>query len=83
MLLELYAARLEGYAVWISSLCIASCVPSTTALRWVKSLCDQGLLVRKADERDSRRVFIELSDQAAVAMSGYLAAARQASEMAT
>jgi DNA-binding MarR family transcriptional regulator len=58
-------------------------VPSTTALRWVKALCDQGLLVRKADEHDSRRVFIELSDQAAAAMSAYLAAARQASKLTT
>jgi DNA-binding MarR family transcriptional regulator len=83
MLLELYAARLERQAVTVSGLCIASSVPSTTALRWVKSLCARGLLVRKADEQDSRKVIIELSDQAVTALISYLAAARRASELAT
>ena len=43
MLLDLAAARLEGRAVAVSSLCIASAVPPTTALRWIKTLTDAKL----------------------------------------
>ena len=72
MLLDLMAARLERQRVAVSSLCIAAAVPPTTALRWIKALCDQGLFVRVADPEDGRRVFIELSDAAAQRMEAYL-----------
>jgi hypothetical protein len=82
MLLDLFAARLEKRRVAVSSLCIAAAVPSTTALRWIKSLCDQGLFIRIADVEDGRRVFIELSDGAAAAMENYLRAAQRISPLA-
>ena len=71
MLLDLYAARLDQHRVAVSSLCIASAVPATTALRWIKTLTDRGLFVRRADPTDGRRVFIELADDAANAMAAY------------
>jgi hypothetical protein len=74
MLLDLMAARLDGQRVAVSSLCIAAAVPATTALRWIKTLTEQGLLVRVADPQDGRRVYIELSEKAAAAMEGYLRA---------
>jgi hypothetical protein len=72
MLLDLMAARVERQRVAVSSLCIAAAVPPTTALRWIKSLCDQGLFVRVADPEDGRRVFIELSAETAARMEAYL-----------
>ena len=72
MLLDLYAARLEGNRVAVSSLCIAAAVPATTALRWIKALTDRGLLVRSADPQDGRRVYIELAPDGAKAMGAYL-----------
>ena len=72
MLLDLAAAKLEGRAVAVSSLCIASAVPPTTALRWIKTLTDARLFARVADNNDGRRVFIELTDQAQAGMIGYL-----------
>jgi hypothetical protein len=72
MLLDLMAARLEGRKVAVSSLCIAAAVPPTTALRWIKTLCDQGLIVRVADPQDGRRVFIELAARTASDMEAYL-----------
>lgn len=72
MLLDLMAARLEHKRVSVSSLCIAASVPATTALRWIKSMTDEGLLVRRADNMDGRRIFIELSERAAGAMTAYL-----------
>ena len=72
MLLDLAAAKLEGRAVAVSSLCIASAVPPTTALRWIKTLTDGKLFARVADNNDGRRVFIELTEQAQAGMIGYL-----------
>lgn len=73
MLLDLTAARAEHTRVSVTSLCIASGVPPTTALRWIGQLTDAGLLQRVEDEADRRRAFIALTDQAAEAMARYFA----------
>ena len=75
MLLDLCAARLEEKQVAVSSLCIAAYVPPTTALRWIRALTDQGLLIRVADPDDGRRMFVALSEGAADRMAAYFAAA--------
>ena len=75
MLLDLMAARLEGEHVSVSSLSIAASVPSTTALRWIRTMTDLGLFDRRADPSDGRRVYIQLTDAAASAMVSYLVAA--------
>ncbi|WP_267347255.1 winged helix DNA-binding protein [Sphingomonas sp. GM_Shp_2] len=75
MLLDLYAARLEGRRVSVSSLCIAAAVAPTTALRWIGKLTEAGLFVREPDPADRRRAFMALSDAAAAKMHDYLAAA--------
>lgn len=73
ILLDLTAARVEHARVSVSSLCIASGVPPTTALRWIGQMTDAGLLQRVEDETDRRRAFITLTDQAADAMARYFA----------
>ena len=73
MLLDLTAARAEHVRVSVSSLCIASGVPPTTALRWIAQMTDAGLLERVEDEADRRRVFIGLTERAADAMARYFA----------
>jgi len=82
MLLDLMAARLDRQRVAVSSLCIAAAVPATTALRWIKTLTEHGLFVRVADPQDGRRVYIELSDEAAGALESYLRAVQRLSPMA-
>ncbi|MET1112125.1 MAG: MarR family winged helix-turn-helix transcriptional regulator [Allosphingosinicella sp.] len=81
MLLDLMAARVDGQRVAVSSLCIAAAVPPTTARRWIKGLCDEGLFVRIADPEDGRRVFIELSGDAAARMEAYLKSAQRAGQL--
>ncbi len=71
ILLDLTAARAEHQRVSVTSLCIASGVPPTTALRWISQMIEVGLLVRVEDDSDRRRAFIELSDKAADAMARY------------
>ena len=78
MMLDLMAARAEHTRVSVSSLCIAAAVPATTALRWIKTLTDQGVFVRVADPTDGRRVFIELSDKATANIAKYFAAMKKA-----
>ncbi len=70
MILDLMAARLAGQRVSVSSLCIAAAVPPTTALRWIRQLTERGVFSRIDDPADGRRVFIELTDEAA---SGFMA----------
>ena len=71
MLLDLCAARAEHSRVSVTSLCIASGVPPTTALRWIAQMVEMGLLHRTEDDTDRRRAFITLSDSAADAMARY------------
>lgn len=73
ILLDLTAARAEHARVSVTSLCIASGVPPTTALRWISQMVETGLLERIEDEVDRRRAFIALTDKAADAMARYFA----------
>ncbi len=72
ILLDLAAARLEGRPVSVSSLCIAACVPTTTGLRWIKSMIDQKLLLRASDPTDARRAFIRMAPATETAMQACL-----------
>ncbi len=78
MLLDLFAARLEGGNVSVSSLCIASAVPPTTALRWITTLTDAGLVGRQEDPADKRRAFIVLTARGVAGMQGYAEAVGRA-----
>ena len=77
MMLDLLAARLTGQRVSVSSLCIASAVPPTTALRWIRQLTDRNVFARIDDPADGRRVFIELTDDAASALTAWIQAVRR------
>lgn len=72
MLLDLMEARLQDKKVSVSSLCIASGVPQTTALRRIEDLIGAGLIDRKDDPTDRRRVFVCLTDECAGRFAGYL-----------
>jgi len=61
ILLETFAAQLSDTRISISTLCHASAVPPTTALRWIHKLEADGWLLRRADRFDGRRSWIELS----------------------
>jgi hypothetical protein len=73
MLLDLLQAEISHLRVPVSSLCIAAAVPATTALRWLKTMVQDGLFVRRADPHDGRRVFVELAPDASRALRRYFA----------
>jgi hypothetical protein len=73
MLLDLLQAEISQLRVPVSSLCIAAAVPATTALRWLKTLVQEGVFVRRADPHDGRRVFVELAPESSQALRRYFA----------
>lgn len=73
MLLDLLQAEIAQLRVPVSSLCIAAAVPATTALRWLKSMVQEGLFVRRPDPHDGRRVFVELAPDVSRALRRYFA----------
>lgn len=74
MMLELLRAEITQRRVSVSSLCHASGVPATTALRWITNLVKKGIFVRRPDQLDGRRFFVELSPEVSSALRGYFAA---------
>lgn len=73
ILLDLFHSELRQTRVAVSNLCAAASVPATTALRWMNAMVERGLIVRREDPRDRRRVFIELSPEVSLAMRQYFA----------
>ncbi|HEX6660622.1 MAG TPA: hypothetical protein VF067_01980 [Sphingomicrobium sp.] len=78
MLLDLLQAESSNLRVPVSSLCIAAAVPATTALRWLKTMVQEGIFVRRADPHDGRRVFVELAPQTSQTLRRYFGEVGQA-----
>jgi DNA-binding MarR family transcriptional regulator len=72
ILLDLFAEGGFGRRVSMSSLCIAAAVPTTTAVRCINAMIDQGVLAKSRDSSDARRVLIELSDETRTKMRNWL-----------
>ena len=72
ILLNLSLAELQQRRMSVSSLCFCIGVPQTTGLRWIKSMTDNGWVVRTDDPLDARRKFLHLSDFASATMFEYL-----------
>ena len=73
IMLDLYVAAAQDKRIAVTSACIGSAVPATTALRWIKILEDRGLIEREVDEVDARRTFVRLSPRGCALMEEYLA----------
>jgi hypothetical protein len=71
MMLDLFIAHGEGKLVSVSSLCLASAVPPTTALRWINILEREAILARDPDSNDGRRVHLSLTTEATAGMIKY------------
>jgi DNA-binding MarR family transcriptional regulator len=75
LLLEAFAARLEGRLTAMTSLGAASGIARSTAHRWVGWLLARGLLIRGPDPADERVTLVGLSDGTAERIRAYLAEA--------
>lgn len=63
IMLDLYLAKARGKSVSVTSATIGAACPQTTALRWMQVLEGEGLIMRTADERDKRRLFVLMTDR--------------------
>jgi DNA-binding MarR family transcriptional regulator len=74
VLLELYAFELSQQRITLTQLGVMSHVPATTVSRWITALEGEGLVERKIDHLDSRRVYVALTRKGTFAMDGYFRA---------
>lgn len=65
MLAELLRARITRRRISVTSLCLASRGPVTSALRRVERLLADGLITYALDPKDRRRKFVELTSEGA------------------
>lgn len=65
MLAELLRARITKRRISVTSLCLASRAPVTTALRRVERLLGEGLITYALDPKDRRRKYVELTAEGA------------------
>ena len=73
MTLDLFIAAEEGREVSVSSLCCASGVPQTTALRHIRYLQAQGIFERKSHPNDKRIALMRLAEASRGQVARYLA----------
>jgi hypothetical protein len=71
ILLDLAAALIEGKRIAVTSACIASGVPPTTALRWISLLEEDGMILKENDFSDKRRTFLRISDRGMALINSY------------
>lgn len=73
MLLYLFRCELRGRRPSTSDLCVASGVPETTALRWISTMAQRGLVARESDRGEGHGSFIALSPNGSAALRRYFA----------
>jgi hypothetical protein len=71
ILLELLRAELVEERISVASACTAADVPASTGLRWIKTLEQQGLVLRECDCRDAARTFLVLAPDTSKALRRY------------
>lgn len=75
LILELYAARLEGRRVHQTGLCVAAGVAQATAVSATRRLIEAGIFATEPDRSDGRKLLIALTPSAAERLHAYLTAA--------
>jgi len=78
ILVDLFVNAHHAREVHVSSACLASHVPHTTALRHIALLEDRGLIARVADPFDKRRFLVELTGPGREKVTAMLDAIRRA-----
>lgn len=72
ILLDLSLAWFEDKALSVSSVCIASGVPMSTAMRWINEMVEAGMIERWVDPTDARRNLVRIAPETRGAMLRYL-----------
>lgn len=75
ILLEVYRAEITGRRLSVSKLCSLDEASQTTAWRRIRSMEEDGLLIRDQDPADARRSFVMLTESASVAVAEFMSRA--------
>lgn len=76
ILLDVAFAEAKGERLSISKVCIGSCVPVSTALRWINILHARDLVYKVGDSGDPLETFVRLTEQGRGKTRKYLARVR-------
>ena len=71
ILLALYAANLGCRSITIGSLSLVSRVPASTAIRYLKCLGKEGLLLQEGEDQNDELASVQLSKKGVAAMESY------------
>ena len=74
ILLDLFIQERVGRRISVTAACIGSGAATTTALRYLNLLIEDGLVQREGDPTDGRRSWLKLTPEAVETMSEYLKA---------
>jgi len=80
ILLDLFIADCRRTDIQVSSVCLDAGIPSTTILRWIARLEDEGLIFREPDTTDARRRYVRLTGQGREMMLNVLRALAEHSQ---
>lgn len=80
LMLDLYINQRQHTNVSVSSACIASRLPQTTALRWIAVLEAAQFIQRIPDQRDGRRWFLKLTNFAIEKIEAILQAVAESNQ---
>lgn len=72
ILVEANLFQLEGKALHVTSACMASGAPLSTAVRYINELERRGLLERVADHQDGRRTVLRITETGILLVQSYL-----------
>lgn len=74
ILLDLFIQQRVGRRISVTAACIGSGAATTTALRYLNLLIEDGLIQREGDPNDGRRSWLKLTPEAVETMTEYLKA---------
>lgn len=75
MLVDLFLQKIDGKETSVSSLMLAANVPSTTSLRHIGLLIEDGMIERRSCPNDKRRSLCALTEKAFQSVYAYFEAA--------
>lgn len=74
ILLELFIQTGECRKTPVKNICLASCAPNSTAIRWLNRLMESGFVSKTDDREDARRSLVDLTPRGRDAVVRYLSA---------
>ena len=73
ILLDLFIHEAKGQSLSMSALCVTAGIPTSSAMKLIQRMCDDGLLERTPDLSDGRRSLVNIAPDIAHRLRAYFA----------